>query len=272
VALIKILDKPIPQVLIEARIVEATLNFNRTIGVQWGGKGSMSAATGNPTGLSFPNSITMTGGPTMGLTPSGSGNFFVNIPAPAGAGSGGGAIGISFGSLSKALNLDLVLSALETTGEGKVISSPRVSALDNKEAKIEQGVSIPFSTVSASGTQIQFVDAKLSLTVTPHVTPDNKIFMKITAQKNAPDTSLLGATGQPSIRKNEAQTEILLADGETAVIGGILTMDRGQTVDRIPFFSDIPLIGWLFTKKSVREEKRELIIFITPKVIKQEVL
>jgi type IV pilus assembly protein PilQ len=270
VSLIKVLDKPIAQVLIEARIVEASLNFNRSIGVQWGGSGAMSAATGNPTGFTFPSSIGVTGGPTMGETPSGSGNFFVNLPAPAGAGSGGAAVGISFGSLSKALNLDLVLSALETTGEGKVISQPRVSALDNKEAKIEQGLSIPFSTVSATGTQIQFVDAKLSLTVTPHVTPDNKIFMKISATKNAPDTSLLGASGQPSIRKNEAQTEILLADGETAVIGGILTIDRGTTIDKIPFFGDIPLIGWLFTKKTVREEKRELIIFITPKIVKQE--
>ncbi len=272
VALVKILDKPIPQVLIEARIVEASLNFNRSIGVQWGGTAAASAATGNPTGLNFPNSVIMTGGPTMGVTPSGSGNFFVNIPAPAGAGSGGAAVGITFGSLSGALKLDLVLSALESTGEGKVISSPRVSALDNKEAKIEQGLSIPFSTVSATGTQIQFVDAKLSLIVTPHVTPDNNIFMKINATKNAPDTSLLGASGQPSIRKNEAATEILLKDGETAVIGGILTIDRGTTYDRIPFFSDIPLLGWLFTKKSIREEKRELIIFITPKVVKQEVL
>ncbi len=272
VALIKILDNPIPQVMIEARIVEASLNFNRTIGVQWGGTAAASAATGNPTGLSFPSSVIMTGGPTMGVTPSGSGNFFVNIPAPAGAGSGGAAVGIAFGSLSGALKLDLILSALESTGEGKVISSPRVSALDNKEAKIEQGLSIPFSTVSATGTQIQFVDAKLSLTVTPHVTPDNKIFMKIGATKNAPDTSLLGASGQPSIRKNEAQTEILLKDGETAVIGGILTIDRGTTLDKVPFFGDIPLLGWLFTKRSVREEKRELIIFITPKVVKQEVL
>lgn len=272
VALVKILDKPIPQVLIEARIVEASLNFNRSIGVQWGGTATASAATGNPTGLSFPSSVTMTGGPTMGLTPSGSGNYFVNIPAPAGTASGGAAVGIAFGSLSGALNLDLVLSALETTGEGKVISSPRVSALDNKEAKIEQGLSIPFSTVSATGTQIQFVDAKLSLTVTPHVTPDNKIFMKLSATKNAPDTSLLGASGQPSIRKNEATTEILLADGETAVIGGILSIDRGTTIDRIPLFGDIPLIGWLFTKRTLREEKRELIIFITPKVVKQEVI
>jgi type IV pilus assembly protein PilQ len=271
--LIKQLDKPTPQIMIEARIVEASLNFNRSLGVQWGGNFTASAATGNPTGLQFPNSIGVTGGPTMGVVPSGQGNFFVNMPAPAGAGTGGGALGFSFGSLSKALNLDLILSALESTGEGKVISTPRVSALDNKEAKIEQGVSIPFATSQAGGaTNVQFVDAKLSLTVTPHATPDNKIFMKILATKNAPDTSLLGAGGQPSIRKNEAQTEILLADGETAVIGGILILDRGQTVTKVPFFADIPLIGWLFKSKTVREEKRELLIFITPRVVRQEVI
>lgn len=273
VLLIKQLDKPTPQIMIEARIVEASLNFNRTLGVQWGGNFNASASTGNPTGLQFPNSIGVTGGPTMGVVPSGQGNYFVNMPAPSGAGTGGGAIGFSFGSLSKALNLDLVLSALESTGEGKVISTPRVSALDNKEAKIEQGVSIPFATSSAGGaTNVQFIDAKLSLVVTPHATPDNKIFMKIQASKNAPDTSLLGAGGQPSIRKNEAQTEILLNDGETAVIGGILILDRGQTITKVPFFSDLPLIGWLFKSKAVREEKRELLIFITPRVVKQEVI
>jgi type IV pilus assembly protein PilQ len=272
VNLIRLLDKPIPQIMIEARIVEASLNFNRSLGVQWGGNFTADAAHGNPTSLVFPNSGSVTGGPTMGSTPSGNGNFLVNMPAPAGAGTGGGAIGFTFGSLSKALNLDLVLSALESTGEGKVISTPRVSALDNKEAKIEQGVSIPFSTASASGTQIQFIDAKLSLIVTPHATPDNKIFLKIQATKNAPDTSLLGATGQPSIRKNEATTEILLADGETAVIGGILIIDRGVTYTKVPFLADIPLIGWLFKSKVNREEKRELMIFITPRVVRQEVI
>jgi type IV pilus assembly protein PilQ len=272
VNLVRLLDKPIPQIMIEARIVEASLNFNRSLGIQWGGNYLADAAHGNPTGLVFPNSVGATGGPTMGSTPSGNGNFMVNMPAPAGAGTGGGAIGFTFGSLSKALNLDLVLSALESTGEGKVISTPRVSALDNKEAKIEQGVSIPFSTASASGTQIQFIDAKLSLTVTPHATPDNKIFLKIQATKNAPDTSLLGASGQPSIRKNEATTEILLADGETAVIGGILIIDRGVTYTKVPFLADLPLIGWLFKSKVNREEKRELMIFITPRVVRQEVI
>ena len=271
--LLKYLDRQTPQIMIEARIVEASLNFNRSLGVQWGGNFTASPQFGNPTGAQFPNTVGVTGGPSMGTTVSGNGNYLVNMPAPAGAGTGGGAIALSFGSLSKALNLDLVLSALESTGEGKVISTPRVSALDNKEAKIEQGVSIPFATSQAGGaTNVQFIDAKLSLIVTPHATPDNKIFMKIKAAKNAPDTALLGAGGQPSIRKNEAETEMLLADGETAVIGGILIIDRGSTITKVPFFGDIPLIGWLFRTKSSREEKRELLIFITPRIVKQEVI
>ena len=272
VSLIKLLDKPIAQIMIEARIVEASLNWNRSLGVQWGGNFTGNASTGSSTGLLFPNSVGVTGGPTMGTTPSGNGNFLVNMPAAAGETTGGGAIGFSFGSLSKNVSLDLVLSALESTGEGKIISTPRVSALDNKEAKIEQGFSIPFSTTSAGGTQIQFIDAKLSLIVTPHATPDNKIFLKIQATKNAPDTSLLGASGQPSIKKNEATTEILLADGETAVIGGILVTSKSNQVDKIPFFGDIPLLGWLFKRTTSVEQKSELLIFITPKVVKQETI
>ena len=272
VSLIKLLDKPIPQIMIEARIVQANTNFSRSLGVQWGGTMAADAAHGTSTGLVFPNSIVATGGPTMGATPSGNGNFLVNMPAAAGAGTGGGAIGLTFGSINKAINLDLVLSALESTGEGKVISSPRVSALDNKEAKIEQGISIPFSTTSAGGTQIQFIDAKLSLVVTPHATPDNKIFLKIQATKNAPDTSLLGASGQPSISKAEATTEILLSNGETAVIGGIIILEKDASYTKVPFFGDLPLIGWLFKSKTNTETKQELLIFVTPTIVKQEVI
>ena len=272
VSLIKLLDKPIPQIMIEARIVEATVTFSSQIGVQWGGNFQASASTGNPTGLVFPNTIGVTGGPTMGTVPSGNGNFIVNMPAAAGATTGGGAIGFTFGSISKALNLDLVLSALESTGEGKVISSPKVSALDNKEAKIEQGLSIPFSTTSASGTQIQFIDAKLSLIVTPHATPDGKIFMKISATKNAPNTSVTGASGEPSIQKNEATTEVLVADGETSVIGGILTTDNTVSYTKVPFFGDLPFIGFLFKTKTTSQNKDELLIFITPRIVRQEAI
>jgi type IV pilus assembly protein PilQ len=269
-ALIKVLDKAIPQVMIEAKIVEATLNFSRELGVQWGIDYKAGAATGNPTGLQFPNSIGVTGSPGAAIGPSGVGNYLVNLPAATGQGAGG-AIGFTFGSLSKAFNLDLVLSALETTGEGKVISSPRVSALDNKEARISQGVSIPYLSVSSAGTTVQFIDANLQLIVTPHVTPDNKIFMKIKAAKNAPDPSIV-VLGQPSIRKNEAETEILLNDGETAVIGGILVIDRGDSVSKVPFFGDLPLIGWLFRKNSSIEQKRELLIFIKPNIVRAEVI
>jgi type IV pilus assembly protein PilQ len=268
--LIKVLDKPIPQVMIEARVVEATLSFSRELGVQWGGTLSADAAHGNATGLSFPNSVGVTGGPTLGTTPSGSGNFFVNLPASVGAGSGGAA-GFTFGSLNKALNLDLILSALENTGEGKVLSSPRVSALDNKEAKITQGFTIPYLNTSSTtqGATVTFVDAMLNLTVTPHVTPDNKIFMKVKATKNAPDASV-SVQGLPSIRKNEAETEILLNDGETAVIGGVIVIDNEKSISKVPFFADLPLIGWLFKHTTVSESKRELLIFLTPRVVRQE--
>ena len=268
-ALIKILDKPVAQIMIDSRIVEASLNFTRQVGVQWGGTASFDAAHGNATGAQFPNSIGVTGSPLLGTTDSGTGNWLVNMPAAIASGSGG-ALGISMASLNKAFNLDLVLSALESTGEGKVISQPKISALDNKEAKIEQGLSIPYSTTSASGTQIQFIDAKLALTVTPHATPDNKIFLKLTVTKNAPNTTILGANGQPSITKNEATTEILLADGETAVIGGILTLDITVTDSKVPWLGDIPFIGWLFKNRITTNNRGELLIFITPRLVKQE--
>jgi len=270
-ALIKVLDKAIPQVMIEAKIVEATLNFARELGVQWGLDYKAGAGTGNPTGLTFPNSIGVTGAPGAASGPSGVGRYLVNLPAATGQGTGG-AIGFTFGSLSKAFNLDLVLSALETTGEGKVISTPRVIALDNKEAKISQGVSVPYqSAAKDGGTSVSFIDATLELIVTPHVTPDNKIFMKILAKKNAPDSSIV-VGGSPSIRKNEAETELLLSDGETAVIGGILILERGESVSKVPFFGDLPLIGWLFRTNFVSEQKRELLIFVKPNIVRAEVI
>ncbi|HLE41913.1 MAG TPA: type IV pilus secretin PilQ [Nitrospirota bacterium] len=271
VALIKILDKPIPQVMIEARVVEATLSFSREIGVQWGGGFTADASHGNPTGLQFPNSIGVTGSEGLGQVPSGTGSFLVNMPAAIIPGTGGG-VGFSFGSLNKSLNLDIILSALESTGEGKILSQPRVSALDNKEARITQGFSIPYlNTTSAAGATVQFIDAMLQLIVTPHVTPDNKIFMKVKATKNSPDSSVV-VQGLPSIRKNEAETEILLSDGETAVIGGVIVVEKTQSVTKVPFFGDLPLIGWLFRHNAKTESKRELLIFLTPRIMHQEAI
>jgi type IV pilus assembly protein PilQ len=283
--LIKKLDTPTPQVLIEARIVEATTRFTKEVGVQWGGGYAMSSVYGNPTGLFFPNSIGVAGGqyPTGGAVAAGSSsttgggsventptvpNFAVNLPAAVGQGSGG-AVSFLFGSLNNAAVLDLRLSALEATGEGRIISSPRVTTIDNKQAVIKQGISIPYETVSQQGTQTQFIDATLSLTVTPHITADRSIIMKIKAEKNAPDTTIRSAGGTPSISKKEANTEVLVKDGETAVIGGIMQLNKSESVAGVPWFMKIPIIGWFFKKKSNVEENTELIVFITPRIVTQ---
>ena len=223
--LVRNLDTETPGVLIESRIVEAATNFAQSLGVQWGGNFGFSPATGNGLPVSFPNVMTGAGAararrPTRGTrprptTPS-------TFPPRSGQGSGGG-IGLVFGSANGAFNLNLRLTALERKGMLKTISAPKVATLDNKEATISQGQSIPFSQVSASGVNTTFVEALLELKVTPHVTADGSILMKIKATNNRPDPSLTGANGQPSITKRQAETTVLVKDGDTTVIGGIYT-------------------------------------------------
>lgn len=261
------LDTRTPQVLIESRIVQATLNFTRDLGVQWGFNYRASAATGNPTGATFPSSVEV-GGTTVGAPFGTTGdNFIIDLPAAASTGSGG-VLGIVLGSLTGAYDLDLRLSALESRGDGRVLSSPKVLTLDNTPARIEQGVSIPFLSVSAAGTQTQFVDATLRLSVTPQVTNDNRILMNIVVTDNSPDPAVTGAGGQPSIRRNEATTQVLATDGETIVIGGIFTRRVNDTNDSLPWFSRLPLFGWLFQRNLTNDERRELIVFITPRIIR----
>lgn len=261
------LDTRTPQVLIESRIVQATLNFTRELGIQWGFDYRASAATGNPTGATFPSSVEV-GGTTTGSPFGTTGdNFIIDLPAAAGTGAGG-VLGLVLGSLTGAYDLDLRLSALEARGDGRVLSSPKVLTLENTPARIEQGVSIPFLSVSAAGTQTQFVDATLSLEVTPQVTNDNRILMTIVVTDNRPDTALTGAGGQPSIRRNEATTQVLASDGETIVIGGIFTRNVTDTDNSLPWFSRLPLLGWLFQRSATTDERRELIVFITPRIIR----
>lgn len=261
------LDSRTPQVLIESRIVQATLDFTRELGVQWGFNYRASAATGNPTGMNFPASVGVGGagvGSPFGTTGD---NFIVDLPAAAGTGSGG-VLGIVLGSITGAYDLDIRLSALENRGDGRVLSSPKVLTLDNNPARIEQGVSIPFLSVSAAGTQTQFVDATLRLEVTPQVTNDGRVLMNIKVTDNAPDPTLVGAGGQPSIRRNEAETQVLATDGETIVIGGIFTRSVTETTAGIPWFSRMPLFGWLFSSEGKSDQRRELIVFITPRIIR----
>ena len=265
--LLEDLDTRTPQVLIESRIVQATLDFTRELGVQWGFNYTASAETGNPTGATFPASINA-GGTNVGDPFGTAGDtFIVDLPAAAGTGAGG-AFGLVLGSLTGAYDLDIRISALENRGDGRVLSSPKVLTLDNTPARIEQGVSIPFLSVSAAGTQTQFVDATLRLEVTPQVTNDDRVLMNIKVTDNAPDDTLTGANGQPSIRRNEAETQVLATDGETIVIGGIFTRAVTENEASVPWFSRIPLFGWLFQNTSSRDQRRELIVFITPRIVR----
>ena len=275
--LVRNLDTQTPQVLIESRIVEASSSYSRDIGIQWGGTAVMSSATGNPTGLRFPSDLGIAGGsptgqaPTDGLSPFGGGvnqnpNFAVNLPAVTGDGSGG-ALGLTMGSLSGAVNLNVRLSAAEAAGSVRIISSPRVLTLDNNEASISQGTLIPFSQVSAQGVNTAFQEAKLELNVTPHVTSDGSVAMDVKITRNEPDFGRVGANGDPTILEREAVTQLLVDDGDTAVIGGIYTRNTGRNVDQVPFFGDIPVLGVFFKRRRFREDRNELLIFLTPRIV-----
>ena len=273
--LIRTLDTPTAQVVIEARIVEARSTFLREVGIQWGGNLLASPGTGMPTGLMFPFSIGAAGGAmdqvsnTHGIIGAGAANpnFAVNLPATVGNGQGG-AMGFSFGTLGGAVNINLRLSAMEETGRVRIISSPRITTLDNVKATIQQGVRIPISVVSAQGVNTQFEEANLGLTVTPHVTSDGRVRLKIKVEKNEPDFVNTGARGDPTILKKSAETEMLVPDGDTAVIGGIYQRTTATSFSKVPWFADIPIIGWLFKNRKQSDERSEVLIFITPRVVK----
>ena len=270
--IVRNLDTQTPEVLIEARIVEAATSFARSAGIQWGGNVNMAPTFGNPTGLIFPNILAVAGAaddpaaPTSGLQGIGAPNFAVNMPAPIGINNGGG-LGFVFGSAGGAANLNLRLSAAENSGTIKTISSPRVVTVDNVDASISQGVSIPFSQTSAAGVTTSFIEARLELRVTPHVTQEGSIQMRINATNNQPNPQLTGSNGQPSISRREARTEVLVRDGETTVIGGIYTRRNSEAWNEVPVLSKIPVLGWLFKKKAVTDDRTELLVFITPRIV-----
>ncbi len=274
--LVRSLDTQTPQVLVEARIVEATSRYLRDIGIQWGGDATYSSATGNPTGASFPSKVGLTGGatdgntPTAGLSPSSrttsTPNFAVNLPATTGTGAGG-ALGLVLGSLSQNFNLNIRLSAAESSGLLRIVSSPRILTLDNQDARISQGTLIPFSQTSAQGVQTTFQEAKLQLLVKPHVTADGSVAMHVKINRDEPDFNQTSARGDPTILKREAETDLLVMDGRTAVIGGIFTRNTGRNVDQIPFLGDLPIIGILFQRRRASDSRNELVIFLTPRIV-----
>jgi len=270
-SLVSNLDTQTPQVLIESRIVEANTNYTKEFGIQWGGHASLSPATGNATGIAFPNTISMGGAagdtPNAGTSPSP--QYAVNLPVAVGAGSGGG-LGFVFGSAGGAFQLNLRLSALETQGHVKTISAPKVTTMDNTTARISQGISLPFSQVSAAGVNTSFIEARLSLEVTPHITADGSVLMNIRAENNQPDPSNTGANGQPAIQRKEATTQVMVRDSETTVIGGIYVRRGSSNSAAVPGLSRIPVLGHLFKNHRETETRQELLIFITPRILNKK--
>jgi type IV pilus assembly protein PilQ len=261
--LIVALDRPEPQVEIEARIVQTSRNFARQLGVQWGFGGRVDPALGNSTNLAFPNSGSLSGrtGGTQG--PQGT-STAVNLGVSATS-----AVGMSLGSVNGAFNLDVALSALETSGNGRILSTPRVSTLNNVEAEMTQGIQIPLQTISNNTVTVTFKDAALTLRVTPQITAADTVIMKINLENATPDFSrAAGPSAIPPINTQRAITTLLVNDGQTSVIGGIYTSNQQNAQDRTPGLSQIPLLNWLFKRDIVNDQNSELLIFITPRIIR----
>lgn len=266
--LISVFDTPTPQVAIEARIVEATSTFIRNLGIQWGWRGIADPYYGNQTSLEFPNKINVDGALIpQGIVTKGIGGplggYAINLPAPAFS----SAIGLSLGNVLDTFRLDMALSALERSGSGRIISTPTVTTQNNQEAEIIQGRQIPVQTVANFTVTTRYVNAALELKATPQITAEGTIIMYIEIQNNAADFANL-VNGIPPIITQSAKTTVMVPDGGTAVIGGIYRTEDSITRERVPFFHKIPILGNLFKSFARTKQNRELLIFITPRIIK----
>jgi type IV pilus assembly protein PilQ len=249
--LVRTLDRPQPQVEIEARIVQLNRSAARELGIQWGFNGNIDPQFGTSTGLAFPSSA--------------------NLTAATGAvnQANQSAIGLALGSINGALNIDVNLRAIESEGKGRILSTPRVATQNNVEAEITQGSQIPIQTVSNNTVTVTFKDAALTLRVTPQITASNTVIMRIFVEKAAPNyTQTSAAQPVPSIDTQRAVTTVLMGDGETTVIGGIYTREESDSQVRTPFMHRVPLLGWLFKTDRRLDDSDELLIFITPRIAK----
>jgi type IV pilus assembly protein PilQ len=269
-SLVRSLDAKTPQVLIEARIVEATLTFQKNLGIQWGfmahgvldGVGNKELSVGG--GTSSTSTL---------RSPIGTSTVNTRKLVDLAAGTAGSSIiELLFTSGLGLKNLDMSISAFESQGDVKIVSSPKIATLDNKEASVEQGLRIPYTKLTTEGTATEeFIEANLKLTVTPHVTNDGHIKMSIKVKKDEPDYSHPSTYGTPSIDKKESVTEVLVKDNGVVVIAGIYTIKKDGSTIGVPLFSKIPILGWLFKKESKSDERKDLLIFISPKIIKDQV-
>jgi type IV pilus assembly protein PilQ len=276
--LIDNLDIPTPQVEIEARIVVTSRNFTRDIGVQWGFNQEQSPRLGNQTNLGFPNSIVLNGsgvGSTGGISADQNGQtdaagigvggrgYAVNLPA-----SGfNSALGVSMGNILGSFNLDAALTALERQGRGRLLSTPKITTQNNMRAEITQGQQIPIQTVANNTVTVSFQNAALTLQVTPQITDADTVILAVDVQNNTPDFGNL-VNGIPPINTQSASTNVLVRNGATAVIGGIYQSLDQSSQNRTPFLSKIPILGYLFKNNFRTSTNNELLIFITPRIIK----
>lgn len=255
------LDVAVRQVMIEARIVEANVDYDKALGVNWQG-----ARVGDNNFVVGGTGGDRVGAPGYGQnpgtqTPTPSLGNFVDM------GAVGATSGIGIGFITDNAILDLELSAMEKTGNGEVVSQPKVVTSDKETAKILKGSEIPYQEASSSGASTtSFKEAALSLEVTPQITPDNRIIMEVKVTKDAPDFGN-AVNGVPPIDKNEVNAKVLVSDGETIVIGGVFSNTQTKTVDKVPFLGDLPYLGRLFKRDVVKEEKSELLIFLTPRIM-----
>ena len=262
--LVKALDTKTPQVLIEARIVQADLTFQRDLGITWGFMATSATDDKN---------VATVGGGTKNTSDlrGSSVNTRKLIDLPAGT-AGSSILEFLFTSEYGLRNLDIAISAYESKGDVNVISSPKIATLDNKEASVEQGLRIPYTKLTADGTPTEdFIEANLKLTVTPHVTNDGHIKMSIKVKKDEPNYDNKSTYGTPSIDKKEAVTEVLVKDNGVVVIAGIYTIKKSEGATGVPLVSKIPILGWLFKKESKKDERRDLLIFISPKIFKDQI-
>lgn len=267
-SLVHRLDVPIRQVLIESRIVIASDDFNKDIGVRWG----INRNTLNPGGTDTGEGFLLSGG-SDGITSLGNGDelgserFNINLPVSNPAGS----LGVALAKLPFGTLLELELSAMQSEGTGEVVSAPRVITANQHEAYIEQGVEIPYVEASSSGaTSISFRKAVLGLTVTPQITPDDRIVMDLRVNKDSVGEVVgSGTSAVPSIDTREVSTQVLVNNGETVVLGGIYEQTIINTKDMVPFFGNLPLIGKLFQRRLNEDDKSELLVFVTPKILKE---
>lgn len=265
------LDVAVRQVMIEARIVEANVNFSKDLGVRWGGTLGSAGSKWRTYGKDGSTGVDEDGvgncGPFGGACsrPTVAGG----VPVPfVDMGAQASTSGIGIGFVTNSAIIDLQLSAMESSGNGEIVSQPKVVTSDKETAKILRGQEIPYQEASSSGaTSTSFKEAALSLEVTPQITPDNRIIMEVKVNKDSADYERRVGAGAPPINKNEVNAKVLVSDGETIVIGGVFENTQSKAVQKVPFLGDVPYIGRLFRRDFVNDNKTELLVFITPRIM-----